>query len=204
VAAQGWYPDTGDLDGNLVTNETQSPDHRLRLEEPGTERETLGRAGASLIVAKTGLEDELTGLAPDADGILTNWKPVTAKTIRKAPKCVSIGRYGIGLDNIDVACATELGIIVTNVPEYCVDEVSEHAMALLLSLARKVTFFDRAIKGGSYNLQAQTLFTGSRERPWALSVSVRSGGGVSESHWIRSPDPRLRSRAGKDTLKGSK
>lgn len=129
-------------------------DYAWKSLEP--EQEILRSAGASLIVAQTGLEDELADLAADADGILTNWKPVTAKTIRQAPKCVSIGRYGIGLDNIDVACATELGIIVTNVPEYCVDEVSEHAMALLLSLARKVTFFDRAIKGGTYNLQALT------------------------------------------------
>jgi D-3-phosphoglycerate dehydrogenase len=69
---------------------------------------------------------------------------------------LAIGRYGVGLDNIAVACATTLGIVVTNVPAYCLEEVSDHAMALLLSIARKITAFDRAIKSGVYNLQAET------------------------------------------------
>ncbi len=118
------------------------------------EHEILARAGASLVVAETGGEDELASLAGDVDGILTCWKPVTAKVIQRAAKCLAIGRYGIGLDNIDVHCATELGIVVTNVPAYCVEEVAEHAMALLLSLARKVTASDRAVKAGRYDLRA--------------------------------------------------
>jgi D-3-phosphoglycerate dehydrogenase len=120
------------------------------------ERSILARVNADLVVSATGAEDELTALARDVHGILTCWKPVTAPVIAAARECLAIGRYGIGLDNIDVACATELGIVVTNVPSYCVDEVSEHALALLLSLARKVTFYDRAAKSGAYDLQAQT------------------------------------------------
>jgi D-3-phosphoglycerate dehydrogenase len=120
------------------------------------EKAILSGVGADLLVAETGAEDELTALAPDAHGILTCWKPVTARVIQAARDCVAIGRYGIGLDNIDVARATELGIVVTNVPSYCVEEVSDHALALLLSLARKVTFYDRAIKSGVYDLQAGT------------------------------------------------
>jgi D-3-phosphoglycerate dehydrogenase len=120
------------------------------------EKAILARADAALVVSETGAEDDLAALAPDADGILTCWKPTTAKVIRAAPKCVAIGRYGIGLDNIDVAEATRQGIVVTNVPSYCVEEVSDHALALILSLARKVTFYDRAIKSGVYALQAQT------------------------------------------------
>ncbi len=118
------------------------------------EREILARIGAALVVAETGDEEELENLAANVDGILTCWKPVTARIIRKAEKCRAIGRYGIGLDNIDVACATEKGIVVTNVPAYCVEEVAEHAMALLLSLARKVTAYDHAIKAGRYDLRA--------------------------------------------------
>ena len=120
------------------------------------EREILGKVGAKLVAAAEGSEQELQGLAEDADGILTNWKPVTQKVIQSAGKCKAIGRYGIGLDNIDVRFATSVGIVVTNVPVYCLDEVTEHAMALLLSLARKVTFFDRAIKHGKYDLAAET------------------------------------------------
>jgi len=120
------------------------------------EQTILHRIGATLITAKEGSEDELGALVEDVDGILTNWKPVTQRVIENAAKCKVIGRYGVGLDNIDVRYATTAGIVVTNVPAYCVDEVAEHAMALLLSLARKVTFFDRAIKGGRYNLAAGT------------------------------------------------
>jgi D-3-phosphoglycerate dehydrogenase len=120
------------------------------------ERAILSRVDANLLVSQTGAEDELTALAPAADGILTCWKAVTARVIQAAPECVAIGRYGIGLDNIDVAEATRHGIVVTNVPSYCVEEVSDHALALLISLARKVTFYDRAIKSGVYDLQAGT------------------------------------------------
>ena len=112
------------------------------------EREILASAGATLVVAERGDEDELASLAKDVDGILTCWKPVTARVIRRAERCRAIGRYGIGVDNIDVECATELGIVVTNVSAYCVEEVAEHAMALLLSLARKVTAYDHAMKAG--------------------------------------------------------
>ncbi|MGH9161263.1 MAG: C-terminal binding protein, partial [Vicinamibacteraceae bacterium] len=118
------------------------------------ERSILAGAGAEVVVVETAGEDELAQLAVDADGILTCWKPVTEKVIRAAENCVSIGRYGIGLDNIDVDCATRLGIVVTNVPAYCVEEVSEHALALLLTLARKTAVYDRSIKAGMYNLQA--------------------------------------------------
>jgi D-3-phosphoglycerate dehydrogenase / 2-oxoglutarate reductase len=120
------------------------------------EEKILKKADASLVVAKTGEEEELIVLAADVDGILTCWKPVTQKVIRNAPRCRVISRFGIGLDNIDVAFSTQMGIVVTNVPSYCIEEVSDHAMALLLALARKVAFYDRAIKGGTYDLRAQT------------------------------------------------
>lgn len=120
------------------------------------EEKVLKKVNASLVVAKTGEEDELVILAADVDGILTCWKSVTERVITNAPRCQAISRYGIGLDNIDVAFSTKMGIVVTNVPSYCVEEVSDHAMALLLALARKVAFYDRAIKGGTYDLRAQT------------------------------------------------
>ena len=110
------------------------------------ERKVLSEIGAELIVAETGAEDELVSLAPQADGILTCWEQTTTAVIRAAEHCQVIGRCGIGLDNIDVETATELGIVVTNVPAYCIDEVSDHAMALLLACARKIAIFDRAVK----------------------------------------------------------
>jgi D-3-phosphoglycerate dehydrogenase len=120
------------------------------------ERAILEPAGATLVVAHNGDEEELAALAPDADGILTCWKLVTRRVIESAPRCVAIGRYGIGLDNIDVGCATSSGIIVTNVPAYCLEEVSDHAMALILACSRKTAFYNWAIKTGTYDLKAGT------------------------------------------------
>jgi D-3-phosphoglycerate dehydrogenase len=115
------------------------------------ERSILEPLPAQLLVAKTGAEDELIALAPQADAILTCWKQVTARVIDAAPRCRLIVRYGIGLDNIAVAHATGLGIPVTNAPTYCLEEVGEHALALMFALARRVTRFDRAFRAGQYN-----------------------------------------------------
>jgi D-3-phosphoglycerate dehydrogenase len=112
----------------------------------------LEKIGATLVPAETGSEEELVKLAPDVDGILTNWKRVSRKVITHAPKCKVVSRFGVGLDNIDVSYSTSVGIVVTNVPDYCIEEVSDHALALLLALARKVVFYDRANKNGEYNL----------------------------------------------------
>ena len=110
------------------------------------ERQVLAEIGAELIAAETGDAAELQVLAPMMDGILTCWNPVREPVIAAAKQCQVIARYGIGLDNIDVEAATERGIVVTNVPAYCIDEVSDHAMGLLLACARKIPRFDRAVR----------------------------------------------------------
>lgn len=110
------------------------------------EKAVLAAGGAEIIVAPNGDEDTLVELARDADGILTCFAKVTERVVRAAEKCVVIGRYGVGVDNIDVDTATELGIAVTYVPDYCIPEVSDHVMAMLLSWNRHIVFFDRATK----------------------------------------------------------
>lgn len=115
------------------------------------ERQVLSKVGADIIVAETGDVEELITYAPKVDGILTCWKPVSDTVISQATKCQIIARYGIGLDNIDVGSATENGIIVTNVPAYCVDEVSDHALALILACARKVPLYNNSVKSGTWN-----------------------------------------------------
>ncbi len=118
------------------------------------ERSVLGPLGAELVPSPSGEEDQLVALATDADAIMTCFAKVTRQVIESAPKCRIVARYGIGVDNIDVQAATERGIVVTNVPSYCQDEVSDHALALLLGLARKVTVYDRATKSGRWDVQA--------------------------------------------------
>ncbi|MFN8377853.1 MAG: C-terminal binding protein [Anaerolineae bacterium] len=116
------------------------------------ERAVLGPIGADLIVAETGDEAELVALAPQADAILTNWKRVTADVLDAAPRCRIVSRYGVGIDNIAVDHATDLGILVTNVPDYCVEEVSDHALALLMASARSIPVYDRGTQVGRWDL----------------------------------------------------
>ena len=117
------------------------------------ERSILREAGAELIVAELKDATSLAKLAADCDAIMTNWVKVPESVIAAAPKCKIIARLGIGLDNIDVAAATSRRIIVTNVPDYCLVEVAEHALALLLALGRKAAFYHHETKSGRYNLQ---------------------------------------------------
>ena len=110
------------------------------------ERAALAAGGAELIAAPNGDEATLIELARDADAIMTCFAPVTERVVRAAARCVVVGRLGVGVDHIAVATATELGIAVTNVPDYCVEEVSDHVLALLLAWNRKVPRFDRAVR----------------------------------------------------------
>jgi D-3-phosphoglycerate dehydrogenase len=116
------------------------------------ERKILGEVGADLVVATTGDESQLVELANDADAILTNWKRVPPEAIDVASRCSVISRYGVGVDNIPVKHATELGVIVTNVPDFCLDEVSDHAMALVLACARRIVAFAKSTRAGNWDL----------------------------------------------------
>jgi D-3-phosphoglycerate dehydrogenase len=118
------------------------------------EREVLDGIGAEAIAAPDGEERTLISLAPDVDAIGTCWARVTGDVIRAAPRCRIVARMGIGLDNIDIPAATERGIPVTNVPDYCVEEVADHALALLLACARNVAWFHLRTKRGKYDLSA--------------------------------------------------
>jgi D-3-phosphoglycerate dehydrogenase / 2-oxoglutarate reductase len=82
----------------------------------------------------------------DPVAIMTCWAPVSAAAIRMPARLSIVTRMGVGLDNIDVAAATERGTLVTNVPDYCVEEVSDHAMGLILDWARGIAAFDRDVR----------------------------------------------------------
>jgi len=118
------------------------------------ERDGLAAVGAEAVTAPDGDEATLVRLAAGVDAIATCWARVTRPVMEAAPGCRIVARMGIGLDNIDVAAATERGIIVTNVPDYCVSEVADHTLALLLAMARNVGFYHLRTKQGEYDLQA--------------------------------------------------
>jgi D-3-phosphoglycerate dehydrogenase len=117
------------------------------------EKEILAKAEADLTSVKAGGEDELIPQLKDADAILTGRTKISAKVIDALQACRIIVRYGIGVDNIDVAAAARRNILVSNVPDYCIEEVSTHTVALLLCAARKIVHSDKTVRTGKWGVQ---------------------------------------------------
>jgi D-3-phosphoglycerate dehydrogenase len=122
--------------------------------DTAAEQSILDEVDCQIVAAPDNKEETQARLAPGVEVIITCWAPVTARVIDAADRCRHIARTGIGLDNIDVKRATERGILVTNVPDYCIHEVAEHSLALLLTLGRKVAAYHLATKRGQYDLVA--------------------------------------------------
>jgi D-3-phosphoglycerate dehydrogenase len=118
------------------------------------ERNILAPAGCDVVEAPDGAEETLIALARDVDAIATCWAKVTQPVIAAARNCRIVARMGIGLDNIDIPAASARGMLVTNIPDYCVQEVADHALALLLACARQIAFFHWQTKQGEYDLSA--------------------------------------------------
>ena len=121
---------------------------------PGTEVEAglCDAAGYDLVEAPPGAtEDGLAGLAAGVDGILTCWAQVTAKVIAASLSLRVVSRMGIGLDNIDLAAAAARRVAVTRVPDYCVEEVSDHVLGLLHAWARCILTAGRDVRAGVWD-----------------------------------------------------
>jgi D-3-phosphoglycerate dehydrogenase len=133
-------------------------DFRVVLVEHGYsdrhyERDAIAAAGGELVDAENRPLDEALELCRAADGILLRRTELTAGMIRNFGRCRIIVRYGIGTDNIDVAAATDAGIIVGNVPDYCLDEVSTHAIALLLGCVRNLCGTHARMTEGDWDIR---------------------------------------------------
>jgi D-3-phosphoglycerate dehydrogenase len=129
---------------------------------PTLEIERSVLAGVELLEPASGAEAELVELAGGVDAILTNWRKLPAEALEAAPGCLVVSRYGVGVDNIPVERATALGILVVNVPDFCLDEVSDHAMAFVLACSRRLVSLARGPWGhelarGTARLRGQTL-----------------------------------------------
>jgi D-3-phosphoglycerate dehydrogenase len=118
------------------------------------ERGLLDEVPAQLVERACATEEAVVEHARGADAILTLDEPFTARVIEQLEACRVISRFGIGVDRVDVDAATRKGIVVTNVPDYCVDEVSDHALAFLLAFARRIHTLDAAVRSGTWDTAA--------------------------------------------------
>jgi D-3-phosphoglycerate dehydrogenase / 2-oxoglutarate reductase len=117
-------------------------------------KQALSELHAEVKLADAPTPEAILAVAREADGLLVTYAKVPAQIIEQLARCKIIARFGIGVDNVDIDAATRAGIIVTNVPEYCEDEVSDHAMAMLLTLIRKIPFANKRAHAGKWEMTA--------------------------------------------------
>src|SRR5437016_4958711 len=133
--------------GRTIIAVTDSPFPSL---EPA--KKALARLDPQYRMAGSPAADDILAVARDADAILVTYAKLPGELLRRLTRCKVIGRFGLGVDNIDLKAAAELGIRVTYVPDYCLHEVSDHAMALLLALARKIPLSNRLVQSGHWDI----------------------------------------------------
>jgi D-3-phosphoglycerate dehydrogenase len=114
----------------------------------------LARLDPQIRMAKSAGAEDILAVARDADAILVTYAKLPGELLRQLQRCKAIGRFGLGVDNIDTKTAAELGITVTYVPDYCMHEVSDHTMALLLALARKIPLSNKLVQAGRWEMPA--------------------------------------------------
>ncbi|SNZ19247.1 C-terminal binding protein [Cohaesibacter gelatinilyticus] len=124
------------------------------FDDISVETEILEAAGAKVIALQAKQEEDLFDIAPCCAAMINQYARIGRKTITRMKHCEVIARYGVGVDIVDVDTATERGILVTNVQNYCTEEVADHAIALWLTLARKLPDYDRATHAGIWQWQS--------------------------------------------------
>ncbi|RKX69686.1 MAG: C-terminal binding protein [Spirochaetes bacterium] len=123
-----------------------------RYESYKEENEVLSELGITVEVHNFTNAEEAKAVLKDADAVLVNLFPLTKDIIDSMESCRVIVRYGVGYDNVDVDAATAKGIWMSRVPDYSLEDVSDHALALLLSSVRKIAYKDRQVRSGKWNL----------------------------------------------------
>ena len=133
------------------------------------ERAILEPIGAEVIGLQCRTGAGLAEQAADADAILQQYAKIPRATIEKLKKCKAIRRYGTGVDIVDVDAAYEHGMVVTNVPDYALDEVADHSITLALMLVRRIPWYDRATRAGKWHWsESGGPIPRLRESTWGL------------------------------------
>ena len=116
------------------------------------EQAAADAGGAQLVIAQAFDDAALVANCAEADAILVQYSTITGEIMDALPRLKVIGRYGVGVDSVDIAAATERGIAVTNVPDYGTEAVSDHAIGLALTVARGIVALDRGLRAGRVDL----------------------------------------------------
>jgi D-3-phosphoglycerate dehydrogenase len=114
----------------------------------------LARLNPTYRMSKSVNAEDIVAVAKDADAVLVTYAKLTRDVLMQLTRCRAIGRFGLGVDNIDLPTAKEKGIAVNYVPDYCIREVSDHAMALLLALIRKIPLSNKLVQSGRWEMPA--------------------------------------------------
>ncbi|MCG8515095.1 MAG: C-terminal binding protein [Halanaerobiales bacterium] len=117
------------------------------------EKSILEPIGAEVIGLQCKTGEGLAELAKDADIIMARYAKITRETLEQLERCKAICRYGIGVDTVDVKAVYDNGMILTNIPDFCIEEVAEHSIAMGLTLLRRLPMYDQATKAGSWRWQ---------------------------------------------------
>lgn len=115
------------------------------------ECEILEPIGAQVIGLQSRTGEGLAELARDADALMQQYAKIPASTIRALKNCKVIARYGIGVDILDVDAAREAGIVVTNVPDYCIEEVADHSISMALAIFRSIPTYAASTRRGAWH-----------------------------------------------------
>jgi D-3-phosphoglycerate dehydrogenase / 2-oxoglutarate reductase len=118
------------------------------------ERAVFGEAGVEVRLEQCTSGEDVIAVAADADALIVQYAPIGDEVLDALERCRGVVRYGVGVDTIDVEAATRRGVWVVNVPDYGTEEVSDHAVALLLSLLRGVVALDRSVRDGRWDESA--------------------------------------------------
>lgn len=147
------------------------------------EEQVLGSERIEFVPAQCRTEEDVIASCRDADALINQYAPISRKVIDSLQACKVITRYGVGVNTIDLQAATEKGICVANVPDYCMDEVADHALAMILAWTRKIVVSHHAVKNGVWDfkvaqpiarLRGKTLgLVGFGKIPQALAQKVK-------------------------------
>lgn len=132
------------------------------------EEAVVEAAGADLVLTQSFTSEDLIASAAGADAILVQYAQITAEVMDALPTLRAIGRYGVGVDSVDIPAATARGIAVCNVPDYGTEAVSDHAIGLTLAVARGITRLDRGVRAGSFDLPVVRPLYQTRDRVFGV------------------------------------